>query len=1116
MKPAFRSRFPFPLRLLSLALCLVALLVSCRGNGGMETQESDTGGEPAGSGPSPASQSSLSQYLTEVMKLDDRYMVPAVADSLAFGNEADGTSHSLTLGGRAEQTIRVAATGTRNESYPVVLFREKGDSASFVMNLSAPVPENASERIWFEVEEIHENTEQGFAYSVLVNGKIVYFRSYEQIASAPNHYFFSVARSEAGDLSAVALKFVSDQDAAFAVSKIRAYTDFSALAEDQEIYRKMGVYQYSANSAANATENLAPYRNYSYDLYEIGAMFRVDYLNTSVENAVASMETYLTVAQEWGIPVQIMNSIYWSSSPYGPDGKGGSFTDPIYTQVTYNSKTGEYYRSTPNVYSDTNWVTAGSDNLNEACADKLSAILGGYSDAIAKARMAGFDTSRMSYVMEWGVCYKAIDTMRGLSAYGKLDAGDFNPGLVEKAAIDGVTLDPTDGLSYAEKLWLTNWTARYNQTLADAWHRGFSSDPVIVNAGKIDLPAAQSLSRLFSHNVQWLNRNPSYDLRISGWKGGIGTGFYSSSEDMYFDDIRYYQYKNAYGRTGCVNLEMAIHNPSEVISRYLSQSYELGLEFVTLFNDKASYGTAGTLKSIDSIASKPATAPVEYRRNLINVDFLRDVAIRNLISQTSSIVACENMEQDTENGMLAMKQSGTGSVTFRVQDGGKAFANGLSLAVQASESYGDSIRIYVGSSPDQLNLYTTFTPTQQVDRFNKNYLCTYDLASLTKGLSDCYIRIECTSGNATAGIQFVKVYLNNSMKTGQADGSLPTVREARTMNLYVSARAVAEDLLAEYLKKNGSEDAVSDLARKLIARGYVATAAKILSGQISEVIPATYVVTETGRLGRYPVAVTPSRANLPVTVTLTRYGASGIDFTVATSKREQTAEFVFSDLPEGSGWTLVDHGGNSYSLVPGDAYTAQDGKITVTVQVLLPKAATYTALEGRAYADQTGISLRVTVQDRAVSHSAEYVSVTMDNGCQYTRRADDGSDVTTGNAALPKQGDYVKLRFNEAGTKVVSVESVYGKKTGVVRAFIAPDAKTGTNGTIIFEDGSSFDIEYQRFTTKITIGSVDAYARSLYPSQISSAIRPGMTLEITYCPERYNGANPRLLTVAQG
>ena len=267
---------------------------------------------------------------------------------------------------------------------------------------------------------------------------------------------------------------------------------------------------------------LYPYRNYSYDLYEIGAMFRVDYLNTSVENAVASMETYLTVAQEWGIPVQIMNSIYWSSSPYGPDGKGGSFTDPIYTQVTYNSKTGEYYRSTPNVYSDTNWVTAGSDNLNEACADKLSAILGGYSDAIAKARMAGFDTSRMSYVMEWGVCYKAIDTMRGLSAYGKLDAGDFNPGLVEKAAIGGVTLDPTDGLSYAEKLWLTNWTARYNQTLADAWHRGFSSDPVIVNAGKIDLPAAQSLSRLFSHNVQWLNRNPSYDLRISGWKGGVG------------------------------------------------------------------------------------------------------------------------------------------------------------------------------------------------------------------------------------------------------------------------------------------------------------------------------------------------------------------------------------------------------------------------------------------------------------------------------------------------------------------------------------------------------------------------------------------------------------------
>ena len=454
---------------------------------------------------------------------------------------------------------------------------------------------------------------------------------------------------------------------------------------------------------------------------------------------------------------------------------------------------------------------------------------------------------------------------------------------------------------------------------------------------------------------------------------------------------------------------------------------------------------------------------------------------------------------------------------FRVSDGGKSFENGLTLALQAAEIYNDDIRIYVGSSPDALSLYTTFKPRQQVDRFNGNYLCTYDLTSVTKGLTDCYIRVECVSGSATAGVQFVKVYRNNSIPTGQTDGTLPTAREARTMNLYVSARAVAEDLLREYVAKNGGEDAVSRTAADLIARGYVTTASTLLSGQISEVLPATYEVIETGTLGRYPVTVTPSRKVLPVTVTLTEFGSGGIAFSME-SKRAQDVEIRVSDLPEGSRWILTKQSGSRFAILPagaesGDAVTVSGGTAVFTAQVEAPAAATYKTLEGRAYSDQSGIALRLTVQDRSVSHSAEYVQITMEGTCSYTRRSDDGSSVTTGSAALPKQGDYVKVTFNEAGTKAVAVESVYGSKTGVVKEFIPPQPEKGTNGTIVFTDGTAFDLEYQRYTTNIKVGSVSAYARSLYPSQITAAIRSGMTLNITYCPERYQGANPRLLTV---
>ena len=1129
--------------MLSRILCLLMiggiLLTSCTGTGtvgpGEESSRQNAGtgsgtGSPDGIGNAgdpggtddPVSRH-MSDYLAEVLNLEERYGRSAVADQLNMGDEASGNAHGLTLSGSAARTRVVAETGTRSDPYDVVRFCAKGDRAVFRFDLSEPIPQNADERILFEVEEIHENTEQGFAYAITVNGSVVYFRSYEQIASAPNHFFFSIARSSVRDLSSVEIGIISDQNAVFMISSIRAYTDFSTLAAEEEIYSNLGVNLYSVKSVETAQEQLARYTGrYSYDLFDVGLMFRVDYMNQSVADTVNEMVNYLNVANNWGVPVQIMNSMYWSGTAYGPDGEGGSFTDPKYSQVLYNSKTGEYYRSTPNVYSNTNWATSGNDTLNRAATEKLEEIFAAYAEKAAAASLNGADPTQMTYVMEWGICYKGIGTMTGIGKNGNpLDGGDFNPALVVKAAADGVALDPTDGLSYAEKEWLTNWTAKYNQAIADAYHSGFSTDAVLVNNGEITLPTAQSMDRIFSHNVQWINQNPSRgDLRISGWKSGVGTGFYSSSEDMYFDDVRFYQYKTAYGRTGCVNLEMAIHGSSEIIARYLRQSYLLGLESVTLFNDQESYGTAATLKALDTMDRMSADAPTEYRRNLVNVDFMRDLADPALVQHTPAIVEVSNMAQDAVNGLLAMQKGGTGTVTFRVSDDGRAFTNGLTLALQAAEIYGDTIRIWVGDSLSDLSLYKIFQPTAQVDRFNTNYLCTYDLTGLTRGKTETYIRIECVSSGKTAGVQFVKVYLNNSMATGQTDGNLPTLREERTRNLYVSARAIALNACDAYLAKNGGSDAVSEAAMELIEKGYVTTAYRLLSGQISEVLPATYQVKKTGTLGRYPVSVTPSRGSVAVTVTLTSYGAeSGITFT-AKSERQQTMDVTLFDLADGTRW-IAEGSDDVRTIRPARSdetegvQIAENGAVTFAVTVGPEASPTYTAVEGRAYADLNGSTLRVTVQDRAISDSAEYVSFTIDAGCQYIRHADGSTATVTGSAAAPRRNDYVRLTFNEAGTKVVAVESVWGEKTGVVQRFIAPDARTGTNGTIVFADGTAFDLEYQRYTTRIVIGGTDAYARGLYPSEMATLIRAGMTLTVTYCPETYNGANPRLLTVTQ-
>ena len=1109
-------------RLLPGFLAAVLLLQACAAGAGKEpgtAAESNTETGAAGE-PGTAWDLNLGGYLSEVYQLNGRNDSCTVSDSLVIGDSASEQSHSLVLQGAVRET-QTAATGTRSDEYDVLSFSREGDSAEWVMDLSAPTPKNATEPLMLEIQEIHQASEQGFAYSVLADGQEVYFRTYEQIASAPNHYFIRIDRNAVEDLSRVRITIRSACNTGFSVSRVWGYSDFSTLTEEQEIYTDMGLNLYGANNVQTAAEKLAPFLEQEYTLFDLGVTFRLDYMNLTVEKALEQMVTYMSAAEGWKINLQIMPAMYWSSSPYATDGLGGNFSDSKYSQVLYNSVTGEYYDTTPNVYSSTNWVTTGNDVLNAAAVTKLETIFSQFSQTYALQSAGKTALPAIDYVMEWGVCYKGMGTMTGVSSYGALDGGDWNAALIAKAEADGVTLSPEDGLSYTEKLWLTNWHAKYNQMLANAYHSGMGTDAVLVNNGTVTLPTTQQTDHLFSHNVQWMNQNPSHDLTISGWMSGIGTGFYSSSEDMYFDDVRYYQYKTAYGRTGCVNLEMAIHNPSDIFYDYIRQSYEQGLEFVTVYNDKEEYGTAETLKQLDLIANANATKPTEYRVNVVNLDFCRDAAVQNLLGTSAEIRSVTGLTHNTGDGKLEMTDS-SASLLLYASDAGRAFANGLTLDLQATiGKIGDKISIWVGDSPDSLTLAGNFdwSGTEAVDRFNSNHFQSFDLTGLTKGKSGAYIRIDLTSSGKTASLQSAKVYLNNGTATGQQNGLSPTVRERRTENLWISRRAVALRMLESYLEKSGGENAVSEAARELIEKGCVTTAYEMLSGMISQLLPATYILTGSGTLGCYPVSMTSSRKSLPVTVLLSQYGSDGIVFR-ATAERALTLDVTFTALPAGSRWLAVEGEDGLFSLLPAGAEDADartvnaDGTLSVQVTAKIPDTTRrYTEVSGRCYADVTSSGIQVAVQDPEISEYSEYVSFTFASACTFTRRADGSETVVSGSAAKPKAGDYVILTFNDAGTEVISCEAVYGEKTGVIASVVAPDPQQGINGSITLTDGTTYELEYNKFTTKISVGSVNSTARALHAYEIANALRVGMQVTVTYCPERYQGAPARLLTV---
>ncbi|MBQ8684102.1 MAG: hypothetical protein IJ518_06285 [Clostridia bacterium] len=1044
------------------------------------------------------------QELSTLPDADD--IIQAVADRVLIGNKDDESGHKLHLSGGAQKTSLVAATGTLSDTYPVIRFEGKGATATFKLNVADPEPADKKQPVLLQIKEIHEPTTQAFGYTVYVNNTPVYFRTYEQIASAPNSYFIAVDRAAIPCPKDVEVKIVNEANTTFHIAEVIAYTTFYELMESEKVYSKLGINFYNGINTTNALANIQNWPS-DYNMYEIGIMLSLKYMNLNEKDAAATLKSYIEAAEQAGTRLQIMSAMYWSNSPYSPDGLGGNFSDLKYSQVLYNSALDLYSASTPNVYSNTQWVTTGSSVLNNAAVSKIKSFFSSFANSLSFLRARGKQTQPIDLVMEWGVCYKGFGTITGYEDFNTMDGADFHPELVEAAKKDGVTLDPKDGLSFKEKRWLTDWHAAYNQMLADAYILAMGHDAVQVSGNKIDLPNTQTIDHIFSHNVQWINQNPSWgDLTISGWQSGVGDGFYSSSEDMYFDPVRFYQYKAAYGRTGCVNVEMAIHNPKGVIQKFTKMAYQNGLEFLTLFNDKDEYNTAQNLRDIDKLENTAIDAPEHFDVNILDVDFNRDAADLPLKNPAKG-VTYQNLKQ-VDGELKVNNASNPGVITLELKDG-QPFDNGLYIDVYGKTGTTSNIQVLAG--PD-LNSLTDLGEGEYIhhnDRFNSNITTRYDFSAQSKGKSTYYVRIVF---NSTCTVRGFKVMRPFAQTTGQLNGLTTTYKQARLQNLWISQQAITANQLEDYIEKNGGEDSITRLAVDLMNAGYYKTAYRLLAGEISQVLPAKYLVTGSGKLGRYPVSLSLKKDTDCVQITLTKVGKSEFAFSFVTEKK-QTVTMEFTNIKNGQ-YELASVGENSFILKPSSkgTVTAKGGKATVEVSLVVPGAKKYTTVSGRAYANGGSSTIQLSVQDPTISNYSQYEQFMVSGSCEYTRRLD-GSDQTT--STPPRAGDFVTLTF-DSNNLVVKCESVYGEKTGVIKSFTPPSlsAKGSSNGIIEFADGTRFELDNQAKTTSIELNGPAFYARAKTAEQLAAIFTPGKEIRITYCPERYNGALPRLLTVS--
>ncbi|MCQ2449793.1 MAG: hypothetical protein MJ132_06360, partial [Clostridia bacterium] len=447
-------------------------------------------------------------------------------------------------------------------------------------------------------------------------------------------------------------------------------------------------------------------------------------------------------------------------------------------------------------------------------------------------------------------------------------------------------------------------------------------------------------------------------------------------------------------------------------------------------------------------------------------------------------------------------------------DNGETFDTGLYVTTMQLANSKTPFAVYGGTSKSSLAKLSTGVVQAHSDRFDDTLHYKYNIATQTKNLNRYYIQIRISAGS-TDLLRAVKVYRPFTKQSGQLNGLTTTLKTARLQSLLVSKRAETENIYREYLKEHGKKDRIIGFADSLMKAGCYSTAHELLSGEISQVLPAKYLIKGSADLVRYPVSVQLANASDMVQMTLTEVSASGMSFRFDTEKA-QSVTLKFNGLNNGKRYAVQSLGNNAFRLVEttGGTLRPTNGKLTHTVNVTLPQAATYQSISGRAYANASGSTITLTVQNPAISNYSLYEKYTAASSCVFTRHKD-GS--TTSSTTRPRAGDYVILTFN-SNNQVTKCESVYGEKTATIKSFTPPSVTAGgNNGVVEFTDGTKFELENQAKTTDITY--VDStgeeqytYARYCTAAQLTSIFKVGKTITVTYCPETYNGSMKRLLT----
>ncbi len=419
-----------------------------------------------------------------------------------------------------------------------------------------------------------------YRYSVSINDTHKYELRHRGIGFGPETHFVRVHDGHLASCSLFGLSATPIRTSA--VWQVTKAELDKLIANDN--FRILGIANATSDTGEKLVEQIAkgiaPLPKYN---ITTGFSAEVRYANQSPENVRKEIERCANWSRKYSLPAMIGLVSWWSGTPlHAPDGEGGRFGDIKYQQICYTPDTEQpedenlkallgdrynrhYCLSIPNQWSSTPWLTMNSEALNNYRYKRLAEAIATLKD-VCQGDTKWID----NLYLENEPRYWDRDCEAGNNKRKPTEMwADFNPLAVAAAKKDGVELDPQDGLSNAELLWLFRNVGRYNQETVDAASKA-------LKANGLDLP-------LYTHSLQHKGMFPGGPLNHPASEWAYAVGARTGLEGMWTQPSDFARVRE-WGRWANVNRE---ENDGRHIDEHLWDlrvTYMMGADLYNSYN----------------------------------------------------------------------------------------------------------------------------------------------------------------------------------------------------------------------------------------------------------------------------------------------------------------------------------------------------------------------------------------------------------------------------------------------------------------------------------------------------------------------------------------------------